>query len=88
ACGPNGFWREFAGNGDDPLIEIRCNYVPAGDVELQIMNHGDKAHTLHIRDHAYRSGDRAKTVAAGAKASIILNLSRSHGWYDFSVKVG
>jgi phospholipase C len=93
-CGPNGFFREFTGTIDDPLVDIQCEYSRHspqerslnGDIEVLLINlNGDRDYTFRIKDHSYGSGDHTKTVGAGKKVSLILGLSRSLGWYDFSV---
>ena len=62
-CGPNGFYRGFAGNEDDPRIEVRCEYVaPAGDIEVRAISRGG-GYTLHITDNAYGSDARSLRVA-------------------------
>jgi phospholipase C len=83
--GPNGFFREFKGSAKDPLLEMSTHY-DKGNLVLNIVNKG-AAQTVQVRDHAYKSGDHSKAVPAGGKVSIPLDLSRSFGWYDFSVSV-
>lgn len=91
--GPNGFYREFMGDDNDPLVNVECGYERkgkafTGNVSLQV-NNRDNTHvyTVEIIDHAYKSGNHKKVLNAGAKSSIILDLSRSYGWYDFSVRI-
>jgi phospholipase C len=86
-CGPNGFYRGFAGNGDDPRIDLRCEYLASsGDIELRAMSRAG-AHTLHIADNAYGNAARSLRVAEGSHASLVLKLDKSFRWYDFSVRV-
>jgi phospholipase C len=87
ACGPNGFFREFAGSGDDPAIDIRCQYLPTGDVELHASSRLQVSCTLHVTDLAYKSGNHAMLLGAGASRTLVLHLSHSHQWYDFRVTV-
>jgi phospholipase C len=92
---PNGFYREFAGNVDNPLLNIVCNYEHSrlnaakltGNVVIHVTNNDTKAHVLTIHDNSYKTGSQNKLVAAGGKESIVLNLAKSFNWYDFSVKV-
>ncbi|SDG38601.1 phosphocholine-specific phospholipase C [Chitinophaga filiformis] len=91
--GPNGFYREFMGNENDPLVDVVCGYERkgkafTGNVSLQLYN-PDKtqAYTVEIIDHAYKSGNHKKVLTAGAKSSIVLDLRKSFGWYDFSVRI-
>ena len=91
-CGPNGFLREFAGTAEDPQVQIRCEYRReksgyTGDIELRIANHGDRATTLHIKDHGYTTGDQTALVSPGSSRSFVFALAKSHHWYDFSATI-
>jgi len=72
--GPNGFFREFKGNSNDPDVRIIFQ-------QSTLIYTGDK--TIEITDHAYKSGNH--TLKGSSKLN--LDLSKSFGWYDFSVKV-
>lgn len=86
-CGPNGFYRGFAGNADDPRIDLRCEYLASsGDIEVRAVSRGG-SHMLQIADNAYRNAPRSMRVAEGGKASLVLKLDNSFRWYDFSVRV-
>lgn len=92
--GPNGFFREFRGNTEDPL-QFLCAYQErkttpvklTGNILLNIYNPGTKAWTVEIIDHAYKNGKRSFLASPGKTASFIINTSTSHGWYDFSVQI-
>lgn len=91
--GPNGFFREFIGDSVDPLAAIECSYerkgkLFTGNVSLLLANtHSNKKYTVEITDHAYKNGHQTKVLLPGDKTVIILDLKRSFGWYDFSVRV-
>jgi len=93
--GPNGFYREFAGDANDPQVEVQCSYQRSltnsrkltGNVELKLINHGSAAATFAINDLGYHKGELKKTVAGRTTATLVIDLSKSQGWYDFSVKV-
>ena len=93
--GPNGFYREFIGNKNNPQVRLHANYEhnrlnPAkltGNIKLDIVNNGATAQTLIIIDNSYGKGRQTKLVAAGSKTSIVLDLSKSYHWYDISVKL-
>jgi phospholipase C len=93
--GPNGFFREFKGNAQDPAVNIDFDYQRGltsskkltGNAELVIANLTKGAQTIEITDHAYKTNNHKKIVPASGKAHLVLNLEKSHGWYDFSVKV-
>ena len=93
--GPNGFYREFAGNEADPLLEANCrhetetrNKKPTGNIVLTITN-AEPLKPLHIeiKDNAYGKKSIKKVLAKAGDESIVLNLKSSYGWYDFSIKV-
>lgn len=92
--GPNGFYREFTGAANDPQVEIQCSYQRSltnskkltGNVELKLVNHGTQPATFTITDLGYNKGVLKKTVAARTTATLVIDLAKSHGWYDFSVK--
>jgi phospholipase C len=93
--GPNGFYRQFTGNSNDPQISIVCDYEKSklnaakltGNVVVNIINNDSKAHAVLINDNGYKTESIMKTIAANSKASIVLNLSKNYNWYDFSVKL-
>ncbi|WP_409966710.1 hypothetical protein PIECOFPK_01154 [Mycovorax composti] len=88
--GPNGFYREFIGDAQDPQITIHCGYQHqrrlTGNVELSISNEGTTEQVVEIIDNAYGNAPIVQKVAAGKTVNIILNLTKSHSWYDFTVK--
>lgn len=98
--GPNGFFRECSGNADDPAVTVFCDYErrntsgnkPTGNIVLKIANLDTaRAHTIEIRDNAYKNKTIRKAIAAGSQQgheqNIVLDLHKSYGWYDFSVRV-
>ncbi|HEX5024775.1 MAG TPA: phospholipase domain-containing protein, partial [Agriterribacter sp.] len=93
--GPNGFFREFKGDAKDPMADIACEYQHTtsnskkltGNIELKIKNAGKQPLTLEITDNAYKAKAQTKTLKAGTMANVILDLSKSSGWYDFSIKI-
>ena len=97
--GPNGFYRAFMGNEDDPDLQIKMDYSrnmisrrPNGNIEITFVNN-DKRHPqkIHIVDHAYKQHTkRLKLGKAGSSTSGVtlkLDLNKSYQWYDFSVKI-
>lgn len=94
-CGPNGFLREFRGDVKDPKMEIYCEYEPGkinpksltGNVRLRFLNL-DLQQTIEVLDNSYKGKTIIKTIAkSNAGDRIILNLEKSFGWYDFTIKV-
>jgi phospholipase C len=90
--GPNGFFRKFTGSSNDPLVEVGCEYERrgkdlTGNVELTIKNNGSQPYTIEVNDNAYKSAPQSKSIAPGTRDVFLLDLSKSYGWYDFSVTV-
>ncbi len=94
--GPNGFFREFMGDQQDPLLEINCAYErvsgtgsASGRILLNIINHSSQPEIIQIRDNAYKSPDRKMTIQPEMQKRggeiILLDMKKNHGWYDFSV---
>ena len=98
--GPNGFFREFRGNANDPALGIICEYARkkinkkqlTGNIELRINNQDSShAYTIEILDNAYKNNPIKKTVgkkgSGKERASIVIDCNKSFGWYDFTIKI-
>lgn len=95
--GPNGFFREFKGGIKDPQVTINIEYSRlktdkkklTGNIEIIAVNNSTgQLNTIVITDNAYKSGNHTLTPGTNSKqANLILDLSKSFGWYDFTVKV-
>jgi phospholipase C len=95
--GPNGFFRELSGTAADPGISIICEYERpekpvkklSGNIHLKIENNSSKTVEIEIRDNAYKNKVIHKMLPLKKQSdgtySLVLNLNRSFGWYDFSV---
>ncbi|MRG44226.1 phospholipase C, phosphocholine-specific [Chitinophaga sp. SYP-B3965] len=89
---PNGFYREFAGNRNNPLLKIETLYENkaaslTGNVIVRITNHDTRAIAVEIKDNSYKNGTVKRTVASQETMKVVLNLARSHQWYDYTVSV-
>lgn len=95
--GPNGFFREFKGSVQDPLVDIRCEYQHStppkltGNIDLTLSNLSESSIQIEITDHSYGNPPIKKVLTPSSKSSgkstVTLNLKKQFGWYDFSVKV-
>ncbi|MCB1085409.1 MAG: phospholipase C, phosphocholine-specific [Verrucomicrobiae bacterium] len=98
--GPNGFVRVMKGSVGDPGLEMRCEYEQqdgesgnlSGNVRLMVRNlDSDRSYTIEVRDRSYGQGIVKREIpsssASGGIESVNLDLSGSHAWYDFTVKV-
>lgn len=90
--GPNGFYRVFKAAQQIPKMEVSCRSQPdrldpnklSGNLELQLI--GTEKGVITIIDNAYKAKPKTIKLKAGT-ASTVLDLSKSFGWYDFSVTV-
>jgi len=96
--GPNGFFRELKGKGDDPMLTIECLYQLAsdspvaltGNMELSIENlvkASKEPIRIELEDWAYGNGVITRQIKAGEKIVLEINTAKSYGWYDFSLRV-
>jgi phospholipase C len=94
--GPNGFFREFKGAGNDPDLNIDCEYQRmaanklklTGNIEFIFSNPGNKPLEVVITDNAYRAAPVKKMLrSAEGKLVIPVDLSKQFGWYDLTVKI-
>ncbi|MGM9479076.1 phosphocholine-specific phospholipase C [Pedobacter sp. GSP4] len=91
--GPNGFYREFMGSVNDPLLTItaendlnRLTKAATGNIKLTLKNGGKTPIKVSINDLGYKSGQQEKSVIPGGQTTVVLDLKSSYGWYDFEVK--
>lgn len=92
--GPNGFYREYQGDLNDPQLEIdfvqetNTGGMPTGNVILKLTNQ-DRSTPLEVtvRDNSYGAHPTKRNLTRGESASILLDLKQSHHWYDFSLEV-
>ena len=92
--GPNGFFREFKGDNNDPDLEFAYVYelsdknLLTGNIELKIINRNkSNSYIIEVHDNAYKTGNKNITITAGNNSSALFNLTKSHQWYDFTVRI-
>lgn len=91
--GANGFYRHFAGDKNDPELEINFEYGSrklfgnknAEAVTLQFLNHGEEPVTFTLKDNSYGKPSQKIEIKPGKKERLQMNLSKSFGWYDFTL---
>lgn len=86
--GPNGFYREFIGDKNDPDIKISATYKQ-DKIALEFAGNGNAAQTIQVTDNAYKNAAQTIVLPAGtsANASLLVNTVKSFGWYDFSITI-
>ncbi|NIG57407.1 phosphocholine-specific phospholipase C [Chitinophaga sp. Cy-1792] len=93
--GANGYYREFEGNASDPQVSLECGYEKqkgiksklTGNVALQVVNNESHPVTITATDMSYGKGSKKITVPAKGKSTLLIDLSKNHGWYDVRVSV-
>jgi phospholipase C len=90
--GPNGFFREFSGDKNHPLIDVKATYEqadrkPTGNIILQIANRTKQSQGIVIADNSYKAGSQAETIGAASTKEITLDTSKSFGWHDVTIKL-
>lgn len=92
AYGPNGFYREFSGSESSPLLRVNCGYQNgllknslSGNLSFSLENRGSGELVVNIEDMSYKTAKKSIRVKPGEKTEVIMDLSRSHRWYDFKV---
>lgn len=93
--GPNGFYREFTGDENDPEMDIHCQYQQSrlsknkltGNVELVIRNSEKSPVNIQVVDNAYGGKTMYKKINGSSNENVILDLKNNSGWYDFTIRV-
>jgi phospholipase C len=88
---PNGFYRSFRGDPAPQGLTVHTAYESkgsslTGDVEVKLHNTTTTPMTVEVNDNSYKTGKKTVQLAAAAEVSVVLDLSKQHGWYDFTVK--
>ena len=83
--GPNGFFRRFAGDGND-MVEIDLRHDISGEVRCEMRNGGAFPAALAVHD-AYTPGE-PKTVPleSGKSPSLSTAIALNANWYDVRVE--
>lgn len=94
--GPNGFFRSFAGDSNDPALLISDGYRTALNLSkviedklvLRIANNDAiKKLKVTIQDKSYGLPVITKEILNGQIIEVDIDTAKSHGWYDFIVQV-
>ncbi|MES2827228.1 MAG: phospholipase C, phosphocholine-specific [Bacteroidota bacterium] len=93
--GPNGFFRQFKGDANDPQLEVKGEYElkgflsksPSGNFNLDLKNNGLLPLELKIADGYSIDAGKTILLAAGSKKTLLMELSKNSGWYDFTLSV-
>src|SRR5262249_17294200 len=83
---------EFTGDASDPDLSVNSLYEAAGgrltgNLALKVMNDSSQAATIQVIDNVYNTPTRTRSLEPRSGATLVIDLSASHGWYDLSLKV-
>jgi phospholipase C len=85
--GPNGFYRTFKGNDNDPDLQFSLSQNKNG-AQLRCVNNSSENYTVTIKDNAYKSDTILRKVPGHANSIFIsIPLDKSGTWYDFTLTV-
>ena len=83
--GPNGFLRSFRNPARTAGPEVTARHnATTGNLDLTLTNAGTATAALTV-SNAYAGAPQTVNVAKGATATLTLDLSGSHHWYDVTV---
>ena len=94
--GPNGFFREFIGNNEDPPVAVHFDYARTrpdgrnltGAIEIKATAADRRqGHTLELRDNAYHARPRTRGLTPGGQTTLTVDTRRASGWYDVSLRI-
>ena len=91
--GPNGFYRHFTGNKQNPQIVIKAMPEQSGLVSkkltgnliFSIENRSSSAVSIQIIDNKYKTATRTVLLKPKATTNLVSNLSKNGNWYDLSI---
>lgn len=87
--GPNGFYREFKGNGNDPVSEIKVLPSPRKDKRYTPI-HIEFPPAAKGKRYIVQVTSKEKTMerkVGDGGTGILLDLEKASGWYDFHIKI-
>ncbi|HEY5918613.1 MAG TPA: phospholipase C, phosphocholine-specific [Chryseolinea sp.] len=90
--GPNGFYREYTGDENDPSFDLNSNYKKAKKkkttpgLELKFKNLNSKPVEVELIDLSYGKAPQKQVIGGNDEKTIAIDLTSSHGWYDFLLK--
>jgi phospholipase C len=88
---PNGFYRSFTGPSGSEFVGVRPEYElknakPTGNIIVHVQNPSLKPLVVTVTDNSYGTGMRTLRLASKQENSMVVDLQKTHGWYDFTVR--
>jgi phospholipase C len=85
--GPNGFFREFRGRPDAATPAITTTYDTRTDTITLVFTNPTANRVQATVVDAYTTRRTTVTIPGAGSSSQQWSLSRTHGWYDFTISV-
>lgn len=85
--GPNGFFRCFKGNKNDPALVIDCRHQPDGNLMINLTNLAVTTISVQIADNSYGMPSKTVIVDPTSIESMQVELAGSFGWYDLTMAI-
>lgn len=94
--GPNGFFRQFKGDENDPYLKIKVFHEKAGlfksrnsgNILVEIENSNTIPYSVIIEDVSYKTGFKTlEKIDKLSKKKLVIPLDERHNWYDFSIVI-
>lgn len=88
--GPNGFYREYMGSGNESVFEVECkprikSQKASYTLDILVRNHSGTPLNLTAKDQVYQKMEKAFSVGANSTAELAIDTSKFKGWYEFSI---
>lgn len=92
-AGPNGFYRHFKGDKNNGQIAVNARYEQSGlitkkltgNLIFAVENLGPNVINIEIVDHKFGMANKKVSLKSKTTTNILLNVSKSANWYDFSL---
>lgn len=90
--GPNGFYREFAGDQSDEDITVSSSYTKDekgklnGGISFKVDTSRGMMDAVTITDNVYGTSN-GSIKGSGGSGNVAMKLIKSHQWYDVSIQI-
>ncbi|MEO8854191.1 MAG: phospholipase domain-containing protein, partial [Ginsengibacter sp.] len=92
--GPNGFFREFSGSKNDPVIDIqieeersKISKKPNGSIIISLENKNNESHSFYIENKYNNEKSNIVLNKNNLSKKHLVNLEKNFNWYDISIKI-
>lgn len=90
--GPNGFYRSFMGDKQNPKLKVYCDYEReknctgfTGKLLIHLTNLEQHILEVSLQDLSYGQPSRTIKLKRGSSSTVTINLTKHYHWYDILV---